>query len=90
LAEAPKIEVHLVPSTESPTGVGELGVPPIAPAVGNAIFALTGKRVRSLPFSDVSDSLWQNGVSWPFAHFIFAGEFDNNQQYDQGASHWLP
>lgn len=57
LAEAPKIEVHLVPSTDSPTGVGELGVPPIAPAVGNAIFALTGKRVRSLPFSDVSDSL---------------------------------
>jgi isoquinoline 1-oxidoreductase beta subunit len=57
LADAPKIEVHLVPSTESPTGVGELGVPPIAPAVGNAIFALTGKRVRSLPFSDASDSL---------------------------------
>jgi CO/xanthine dehydrogenase Mo-binding subunit len=52
LADAPKIEVHLVPSTETPTGVGELGVPPIAPAVGNAIFALTGKRVRSLPFSD--------------------------------------
>jgi CO/xanthine dehydrogenase Mo-binding subunit len=52
LADAPRIEVHLVPSTESPTGVGEVGVPPIAPAVGNAIFALTGKRVRSLPFSD--------------------------------------
>jgi isoquinoline 1-oxidoreductase beta subunit len=50
--EAPQVDVHVVKSANKPTGIGELGTPPIAPAVGNAIFALTGKRVRSLPFSD--------------------------------------
>jgi isoquinoline 1-oxidoreductase beta subunit len=49
LAEAPRIETHLVPSTRSPGGVGEPGTPPIAPAVANAMFVLTGRRLRSLP-----------------------------------------
>ncbi|MDO3510058.1 xanthine dehydrogenase family protein molybdopterin-binding subunit [Ralstonia pseudosolanacearum] len=47
--EMPKVEVHIVPSAEHPTGIGEPGVPPLAPAVANAIAAATGKRVRSLP-----------------------------------------
>jgi len=47
--ESPKIEVHLVDSDESPSGVGEPGVPPLAPALANAVFAATGKRLRSLP-----------------------------------------
>jgi len=47
----PKIEVHLIESTESPSGVGEVSVPTIAPALANAIFALTGIRIRRLPMS---------------------------------------
>jgi isoquinoline 1-oxidoreductase subunit beta len=47
--ESPEIEVYMVPSTEAPTGVGEPGVPCVAPALVNAIFAATGKRVRRLP-----------------------------------------
>ncbi|HTH62238.1 MAG TPA: xanthine dehydrogenase family protein molybdopterin-binding subunit [Paraburkholderia sp.] len=47
----PKVEVHIVQSGEAPTGVGEPGVAPLGPAVANAIFAATGKRLRVLPFS---------------------------------------
>jgi CO/xanthine dehydrogenase Mo-binding subunit len=47
--EMPEVEVHIVPSSEPPTGVGEMGVPPIAPAVANAVFAATGIRLRALP-----------------------------------------
>ncbi|HXW18276.1 MAG TPA: xanthine dehydrogenase family protein molybdopterin-binding subunit [Candidatus Acidoferrales bacterium] len=47
--ESPKIEVYIVPSTKNPTGVGEPGVPPVAPALANAIFDATGKRIRRLP-----------------------------------------
>ena len=47
--EMPKVEVHLVPSAENPSGMGEPGVPPVAPAVANAIAMATGKRVRKLP-----------------------------------------
>ncbi len=49
--EMPRIEVYIAPSREKPGGVGEPGVPPIAPAVANAVFAATGVRLRSLPMS---------------------------------------
>jgi isoquinoline 1-oxidoreductase beta subunit len=53
LAEAPKIDVHLVPSGGKVWGgAGEPATPPIAPAVANAIFAATGKRIRTLPIMD--------------------------------------
>ena len=49
MAHAPVVETHIVSSTRKPTGVGEPGLPPLAPAVSNALFTLTGKRHRSLP-----------------------------------------
>jgi isoquinoline 1-oxidoreductase beta subunit len=51
ITDMPKIEVYIVSSSEAPTGVGEPGVPAIAPAISNAVFAATGKRLRSLPFA---------------------------------------
>jgi isoquinoline 1-oxidoreductase beta subunit len=49
LREAPEINVTIVESKASPTGVGESGTAPIVPAITNAIFAATGKRIRRLP-----------------------------------------
>ena len=50
LAETPVIETHIVRSSRAPGGVGEPGTPPVAPALAGALFALTGQRLRSLPF----------------------------------------
>jgi len=50
MSESPRqVHVHLIPSNELPAGIGEPGVPPVAPAITNAIFAATGKRIRELP-----------------------------------------
>ena len=49
MAHAPHVHTYIVPSERTPAGVGEPGVPPLAPAVANAVFALNGKRLRSLP-----------------------------------------
>lgn len=52
MADMPNIDVHIVPSEEAPTGVGEPGVPPAGPALANAIFSATGERVTTLPMTD--------------------------------------
>ena len=52
LPETPEIEVHIMPSHEAPGGVGETGVPVVAPSVANALFALTARRWRRMPFAD--------------------------------------
>jgi isoquinoline 1-oxidoreductase beta subunit len=49
MPQAPVVQTHIIPSTEHPEGVGEPGTPPVAPAVANALFALTGQRLRRLP-----------------------------------------
>lgn len=54
LNETPVMEIHIIDSGAAPGGVGEPGLPPVAPALGNAVFAATGKRMRKLPF-DIND-----------------------------------
>ena len=51
ITDMPVVETHIVPSAEKPTGVGEPGTPPVVPAVSNALFSATGKRLRKLPFT---------------------------------------
>jgi isoquinoline 1-oxidoreductase beta subunit len=51
MSQMPKVEVHFVDSTATPTGLGEPGLPALAPAMANALFKITGKRIRRLPFS---------------------------------------
>ena len=51
ITDMPEVEVHIVPSTEAPTGIGEPGTPPIGPAVANAVRRATGKAVRELPMA---------------------------------------
>ncbi len=53
-SEMPKVDVHIVESSMPPSGIGEPGTPPIAPAVANAVFALTKKRLRRMPFGQES------------------------------------
>jgi len=53
IADAPpQIETHIIDNGEAPAGMGEMGVPPLAPALANAIFHATGKRIRNLPIGD--------------------------------------
>jgi isoquinoline 1-oxidoreductase beta subunit len=53
IGDAPTVTVHIVPSSDAPKGMGEPGLPPLAPAYANAIARLTGKRLRELPFQTV-------------------------------------
>ena len=52
MRDMPRTDVFVMPSGDSPGGIGEAGVPLVAPALANAVYALTGKRIRSLPLED--------------------------------------
>jgi isoquinoline 1-oxidoreductase beta subunit len=70
IGEMPAVEVYIVPSDRAPSGIGEMGVPPVAPAVANAVFAASGVRVRKIPilpedegeFADHSPVLGSTGA----------------------------
>jgi len=51
MSDMPEIHTKVIVTDNAPTGLGELGVPTVAPAIGNAVFKLTGKRLRQLPMS---------------------------------------
>jgi isoquinoline 1-oxidoreductase beta subunit len=53
----PQVEVYVVESDQLPSGIGEMGVPPVAPATANAVYAATGKRIRHIPIrpSDLTE-----------------------------------
>ncbi len=59
IAEMPAVEVYIVPSTQSPGGIGEPGFPAVSPAITNAIFALTGRRIRRLPVDPAQLAGWR-------------------------------
>ena len=65
MRSVPQIEVHLIESTEKPTGVGEVSVPTVAPALANAIAALTGTRIRALPLLQDHQDLLKKDNSMP-------------------------
>lgn len=57
LANTPEMEIHLIPSSGKPGGVGETSVPAVAPAIANAVFAATGQRIRKLPLKSAGFSV---------------------------------
>src|SRR3977135_1841514 len=61
--EAPRIDVALVKSSEAPGGIGEAGTSCVMPALTNAIFAATGKRIRKLPVGDQTRAAWTRSSS---------------------------
>ena len=52
IPDTPQVDIHFIQSDHSPTGLGEPALPPLAPAIGNAIFAATGHRVRKMPLTE--------------------------------------
>src|SRR5213079_3122766 len=63
ITDMPEFAVHIVPSAEPPTGMGEPGLPPLAPAFANAIARITGKPLRELPFKLSPEGRWCNGFT---------------------------
>ncbi|HEY3188108.1 MAG TPA: molybdopterin cofactor-binding domain-containing protein, partial [Solirubrobacteraceae bacterium] len=74
IEDMPAVEVHIVPSGAVPTGVGEPGVPPIAPAVANALFQLTGQRVRRLPFARLAPAGTRTAHGFAFDDAAASGD----------------